>query len=242
MCYFAAYNLPTNPTGKLFKITLEGDFEASTFPKDSSEKYVTIYADVVFLSNDTLEIFETINSNYSWVIPIGGNHRLARNHTFQLSSKAISLLEKDPSTHVRLRFSLSNTENPLPVTIVYDHLTISLPHGTLLAGLILSVFYALLVWEVCDKTFTAVICSIASLAVLAALGDRPRMDEIISWIDMQTLMLLFCMMILIAVLTETGVFDYLAVLIFEVICFIYLIFCFNYFDLSVCSCILRKHI
>lgn len=159
---------------------------------------------------------------------------MARNYTFHLSSKALDLLETDPSTHVRLRFSLINTENPLPVTIVYDHLTISLTCGTLLAGLILSMFYALLVWEVCDKTFTALICSIASLAVLAALGDRPRMDEIISWIDMQTLTLLFCMMILIAVLTETGVFDYLAVLIFEVIFFYQiLIFSIFYFDLSV---------
>lgn len=167
-------------------------------------------------ASNSSEIFETINSNYSWVIPIGGNHKLTRNHTFHLSSKALKLLEEDPRTHVRMRFSLSNTENPLPLTILYDHLTIALPYGTLYAAFILAVFYALLVWEVYDKTFIAVICSIASLAILAVLGDRPEMDEIISWIDMETLTLLFCMMILIAILTETGVFDYLAVLIFEV--------------------------
>lgn len=142
---------------------------------------------------------------------------MAKNHTFHLSDKASSLLEKDALTYVRLHFSLSNTEKPLPVTIIYDHLAIAEPFGTIYAGLILAAFYALLVWDVCDKTFTALICSIASLAVLAVLGDRPQMDEIISWIDMETLTLLFCMMILIAVLTETGVFDYLAVLIFEVI-------------------------
>lgn len=171
--------------------------------------------------NNVSELFETINTNYSWVIPIGEsnqqNQKYTRNHTFHLSSTSIKLLEKNSNSYVRLRFNLNNSEDYFPLLLTYDHLTIALPFGMIYAAAILAVFYALLVWEVYDKTFIALICSIASLAVLAVLGDRPRMEEIISWIDMETLTLLFCMMILIAILTETGVFDYLAVLIFEVI-------------------------
>lgn len=42
------------------------------------------------------------------------------------------------------------------------------------------------------------------------------MDEIIQWMDMELLTLLFCMMLIILILTETGVFDYLAVFCFEI--------------------------
>lgn len=37
------------------------------------------------------------------------------------------------------------------------------------------------------------------------------MDEIISWIDMDTLLLLFSMMVLVAIIADTGIFDWLAV-------------------------------
>lgn len=55
-----------------------------------------------------------------------------------------------------------------------------------------------------------------AIAVLAVFGDRPTMEEIVVWMDTDTLLLLFSMMALVAVLTETGIFDYLAVLTFEV--------------------------
>lgn len=49
------------------------------------------------------------------------------------------------------------------------------------------------------------------------LNDRPRMNEIFEWIDIESLLLLFSMMILVAVLAETGVFDVIAVFAFKVI-------------------------
>lgn len=52
--------------------------------------------------------------------------------------------------------------------------------------------------------------------ILAAMNERPPMTLIMSWIDIETLLLLFGMMILVAILSETGVFDYLAVYAFKV--------------------------
>jgi Na+/H+ antiporter NhaD/arsenite permease-like protein len=54
------------------------------------------------------------------------------------------------------------------------------------------------------------------IGILAAMNERPSMALIISWIDVETLLLLFGMMILVAVLSETGAFDYLAVYAFKV--------------------------
>jgi len=42
------------------------------------------------------------------------------------------------------------------------------------------------------------------------------MDEVISWIDVDTLLLLFCMMVLVAIIAGTGIFDWLAVYAYKV--------------------------
>lgn len=54
------------------------------------------------------------------------------------------------------------------------------------------------------------------MGFLSALSDRPTMDNVVEWMDSETLLLLFSMMILVAVLTETGIFDYMAVYAFKV--------------------------
>uniref|UniRef100_A0A1B0AT71 Citrate transporter-like domain-containing protein n=1 Tax=Glossina palpalis gambiensis TaxID=67801 RepID=A0A1B0AT71_9MUSC len=71
-------------------------------------------------------------------------------------------------------------------------------------------------FKIFERTFIAIVCSILSIAVLACFNDRPNMEEIVEWMNMEMLTLLFCMMIIVAVLTETGVFDYIAVLAFEI--------------------------
>ena len=48
------------------------------------------------------------------------------------------------------------------------------------------------------------------------MNERPTMEDIILWIDAETLLLLFGMMILVAILAQTGLFDYLAVYAFKV--------------------------
>lgn len=48
------------------------------------------------------------------------------------------------------------------------------------------------------------------------MDERPTLEHIITWIDIETLLLLFGMMVLVAILSQTGVFDYLAVYAFKV--------------------------
>lgn len=59
--------------------------------------------------------------------------------------------------------------------------------------------------------------STLSVAVLAALNARPTLDEIISWIDVETLLLLFSMMTLVTILGETGIFEYTSVVAYRVV-------------------------
>lgn len=60
------------------------------------------------------------------------------------------------------------------------------------------------------------LASTLSIGILACLNDRPTVEEIVKWIDVETILLLFSMMILVGILTETGVFDYLAVYAYKV--------------------------
>lgn len=62
----------------------------------------------------------------------------------------------------------------------------------------------------------ALLLSTASLAVLSIAGERPTLTELVTWVDVETLLLLFSMMVLVALMTETGIFDYIAVLTFQV--------------------------
>lgn len=48
------------------------------------------------------------------------------------------------------------------------------------------------------------------------MGDRPTMNDMIKWIDYETLLLIFSMMILVAILMDTGFFDFIAVFTFQV--------------------------
>lgn len=58
--------------------------------------------------------------------------------------------------------------------------------------------------------------STASLAALALAGDRSSLVEMVTWLDQETLLLLFSMMLLVSILAETRIFDFLAVFAFEV--------------------------
>ncbi|XP_045457803.1 P protein-like [Melitaea cinxia] len=71
-------------------------------------------------------------------------------------------------------------------------------------------------FEVINRTMAAITVSTCSLATLALVGERPTLMELITWLDVETLLLLFSMMILVAIMAETGIFDFLAVFTFQV--------------------------
>lgn len=70
--------------------------------------------------------------------------------------------------------------------------------------------------KIVHRTFAAVFAAFISIGTLAAVNDRPTMDDMIKWIDAETLLLIFSMMIVVAILMDTGIFDYIAVYTFQV--------------------------
>ncbi|XP_055700307.1 P protein-like [Phlebotomus papatasi] len=133
-------------------------------------------------------------------------------------------LEKSPQFTVKKRFVAqggasirlwTNMSSNVLIRMGVDLEAFDEVHGVIYATIILIVLYALIIWDVVHRTFAAILMSTLAIGVLAMLGDRPTAQEVVSWIDYETILLLFSMMIFVAVMSETGIFDYIAVCTFR---------------------------
>ncbi|XP_018496326.1 P protein, partial [Galendromus occidentalis] len=84
-----------------------------------------------------------------------------------------------------------------------------------MAAAVLVGLYALIIFELCHRTIAAMLGAAAAISCLALVGKRPDLNEVVSWLDIETLSLLFGMMIIVGIFGETGFFDYVAVLAFR---------------------------
>lgn len=110
----------------------------------------------------------------------------------------------------------SNIDETISLNMNYDLKPMNETLGVIFAAMILIGLYILIIFEVVHRTFAALFCSTLLLAALAVLDQRPTMKEVIDWIDVETLLLLFSMMIIVRILSETGAFDYMAVFAYKV--------------------------
>ncbi|XP_050665016.1 P protein-like [Leptidea sinapis] len=160
---------------------------------------------IVWFENDTHEI------STQWHVflkrdNLNFNEGESREHIFRMATNSTNSklrMRTTTSSLIALRFSF--TADPLDGN-----------SGVVYAVILLFGLYVLIIFEVINRTMAALIVSTTSLAALALVGERPTLPEIISWLDVETLLLLFSMMILVAIMAETGIFDFLAVFTFEV--------------------------
>ncbi|XP_057334665.1 P protein isoform X2 [Microplitis mediator] len=116
---------------------------------------------------------------------------------------------------VRLNFE-SNLPIEIKISYAYDLSPASPEAGLIYGTVILLGLYISIIFEIINRALAAMLASTMSLAVLAFLNERPTTTELMSWIDIDTLLLLFSMMILVAILGETGLFDFLSVFAYKI--------------------------
>ncbi|KAM7353321.1 OCA2 melanosomal transmembrane protein hoepel1 isoform 2-T2 [Cochliomyia hominivorax] len=136
-------------------------------------------------------------------------------HQFNIKSIHEDYQNFTNQTELTLHF-VSSIDAELPVQLSIDESPIYKKEGVIYAAVVLCGLYVMIIWEIVNRTFAAIIASTLSVGILAALNSRPSMVTIMGWIDVETLLLLFGMMILVAILSETGVFDYLAVYAYKI--------------------------
>lgn len=199
-----------------------------------SENFLFIRLQLLHLKNDepngdynaspavrTSAIAYRENDQIEYSIPIVGDidqidfvHETMKLQVVDIKEAMLNQIDGD-QTKLQLRIR-TNLPISFPIRLAYDTTPIDKSVGVIYAAVILLGLYVMIIWEIVHRTFAAMIASTTSIGILALMNERPTMPELMSWIDVETLLLLFGMMILVAILSETGVFDYLAVFAYKV--------------------------
>ncbi|XP_049910549.1 P protein [Epinephelus moara] len=141
---------------------------------------------------------------HNWTIPLHSE----RSDQI-LVTKTFEMVSSDPIIITIQAFLQDNEVVPLSMT--HQSLYVSVETQVAIAAAILTGVYVLIIFEIVHRTLAAMLGSLAALAALAVIGDRPSLVTVVEWIDYETLALLFGMMVLVAIFSETGFFDYCAV-------------------------------
>ncbi|XP_058124963.1 P protein [Anopheles ziemanni] len=218
------YILPEAPPFSRIGIYLRGAF-LSDQHHNNTDTYVSVNLQLLYLANDNSNSSylqeHTENITHAWMVPIPDSlekidtmDEISRKHVFDIGPVAHQKVASGKAV-VRVRMA-SNLAGDFPTKFTYDPTPMDTETGVIYAAIVLLGLYVLIIWEIVHRTFAAIIASTLAIGVLAAMNERPSMPKLISWIDVETLLLLFGMMILVAILSETGIFDYLAVYAYQV--------------------------
>ncbi|XP_072040716.1 P protein-like [Amphiura filiformis] len=103
-------------------------------------------------------------------------------------------------------------------TVVIGHLGMpsSSDDAVICAAIILVGVYVLIGFELVHRTVAAMVGSFAALATLSAFNERPSMEVVMTWLDYETLALLWGMMTIVAIFSETGFFDWCALMSYKI--------------------------
>ncbi|XP_068622153.1 P protein-like [Battus philenor] len=146
---------------------------------------------------------------FSWTITLQD-----QDLDYNLGEPRSSVFRFDSSDHT-LRMNTTSMQK-VAMTVIFTTDPIDGSTGVVYACVLLCGLYILIIFEIINRTMAAIVVSTTSIAALALVGERPSLQELISWLDAETLLLLFSMMLLVAIMAETGIFDFLAVFTFEV--------------------------
>lgn len=226
------YNINNRPIGLRLGVIVHGAFDEDN--TNVSKNFLFIRLQLLHLKYDkpngdnnlsvatTKQSIEYSENNHvEYRIPIVGDidqiDVVNETTKFQIIDIAETMLEQLQDKQIVLRLRIrTNLPISLPIRLAYDTTPIDKSVGVIYAAIILLGLYVLIIWEIVHRTFAAMIASTTAIAILAMMDERPTMSDVMSWIDIETLLLLFGMMILVAILSETGVFDYLAVYAYKV--------------------------
>ncbi|XP_014231140.1 P protein-like [Trichogramma pretiosum] len=207
------------PQSNIISVVLEGAFVTKNYTNATLLEYdLSVWFEFVYDSRLGKNFSSVKNISEVWKLPIIPPSIYSDFYPSQKERKVfdIDYFPNDLGRgQIFLKFK-TNVNSTMPVSVYYDTSPINTEDGIALGAAVLVGLYLLIIFELIHKTIAAMLASTSSLAILAALNEKPTMTEIMSWIDIDTLLLLLSMMIIVAVVADTGIFDYLAVYAYEI--------------------------
>ncbi|KAH8380088.1 hypothetical protein KR009_008882 [Drosophila setifemur] len=117
----------------------------------------------------------------------------------------------------QLVIAVENKEDvPMGVKMTLDPSNQNQIGGVAWSVLLMVALYAMVILEFADHTLCALILATAGLAILTYLDKPQSLENIISYLNMATMMLLLGIMIMMSFLSETGIFEYMTVLVYRI--------------------------
>lgn len=210
--HFEGFTLHETPHGPRIGIHLLGTFYENL--DRNATNFLNVYLDLL----DSAGLSENVTEVYSIPIvdalQIDHADETVREIVFNIGNGAFTRVKNDEAV-VRVQM-FTNIDRSLPLRFAFDPSPINESVSVICAAAILLLLYVLIIFDIVHRTFAALLASTLALAVLAIMHQKVSMEEIISWIDVETLLLLFGMMVMVEILSETGVFDFLAVFAYKV--------------------------
>ncbi|XP_074088043.1 P protein [Macrotis lagotis] len=187
----------------LLKLELAGSLIAGVVNRPQAEEHIVVE---VTQSEDSGSRRRRPQQQviYNWTIFLN-----SRRNEQAITSRTFEIITRE-TISIKIQAFLQKNQ-VIPLSMAHQYLHADIETQVTIASVILVGVYVLIIFEIVHRTLAAMLGSLAALAVLAVIGDRPSLVRVVEWIDYETLALLFGMMILVAIFSETGFFDYCAV-------------------------------
>ncbi|PNI35922.1 OCA2 isoform 4 [Pan troglodytes] len=195
-------NLSSHVDSTLLQVDLAGALVASGPSRPGREEHIVVELTQADALGSRWRRPQQVTHN--WTVYLN-----PRRSEHSVMSRTFEVLTRE-TVSISIRASLQQTQ-AVPLLMAHQYLRGSVEAQVTIATAILAGVYALIIFEIVHRTLAAMLGSLAALAALAVIGDRPSLTHVVEWIDFETLALLFGMMILVAIFSETGFFDYCAV-------------------------------
>ncbi|KAH8384362.1 hypothetical protein KR200_006891, partial [Drosophila serrata] len=105
---------------------------------------------------------------------------------------------------------------PLALIMETDSSPMLTKFGVIYCVLLLLGLYIIIFFELTDPTLGVILMATTALATLTALGERPSLPLITSWVDFRVIMFMLSMMIISGITSESGILDWLAIQIYRI--------------------------
>ncbi|XP_009929448.2 P protein [Opisthocomus hoazin] len=185
----------------LLKLDIGGPFVADVVDQQTEEYVVVQVSQTEDIGSRRRRQKQVV---YNWSLPLSSrrNQQIITTRTFPILNRGTIFLNIQ---------AFLQEPGSVPLSMKHQYLQANIEAQVTTASIILAGVYVLIILEIVHRTLAAMLGSLAALATLATVGERPSMIKVVEWIDYETLALLFGMMVLVAIFSETGFFDYCAV-------------------------------
>lgn len=121
-----------------------------------------------------------------------------------------------PAKGAKVVMSIENRRDmPSSIKMELNSFPIIIEWGIVCAIVMLLTLQILIIWELIDRAFAALLLASTAVGVLTLMANRPSLNVMMSWINFEALMLLFGLNLVVSIMTEAGVFEYVAMMAYK---------------------------